>query len=397
MSSSSTNGGPFPMQRINERRAASPFCRFFQSLVYFVFLGVCVEIALQGFYFATAGDFLFRRVELPIYARESYGGYGNRPGLSFEHRTSEFSAQYDVNQAGFRVPGPEVEVTQVKPFNTYRIMLLGPSFAFGWGVHYQQSFAGVLQQVLEQRGFANDKKVEVINAGIPAMPVAPQVVWFEQVGKLYAPDLVIQFVYGSMAISSQFQPSVQVNDEGYLVSMHDKSGLHWKRELKKLATIFYGWQLWTMLDRTPAQVGERGSAVQGAGREWYVPPEFDPTSQEVRESMRVYTRLARTTGTGGSRLLVIFFPLSYAIHREDESRWRHLGVVDIAREATFDDAFVQYLNENQIATIDITKQLRDAAESGERMYYWLDIHWTPAGNAVAARAVADHLSTNSFR
>jgi hypothetical protein len=27
------------------------------------------------------------------------------------------------------------------------------------------------------------------------------------------------------------------------------------------------------------------------------------------------------------------------------------------------------------------------------MYFWLDIHWTPAGNATAAQAVAGYLLT----
>jgi hypothetical protein len=88
-----------------------------------------------------------------------------------------------------------------KSANIYRIMILGPSFAFGWGVDYELSFAGVLQQLLQQRVFADEKKIEIINAGIPAMPVAPQLAWFEQVGQRHEPDLVIQLVYGSMALN----------------------------------------------------------------------------------------------------------------------------------------------------------------------------------------------------
>src|SRR5262249_60703048 len=89
--------------------------------------------------------------------------------------------------------------------------------------------------------------------------------------------------------------------------------------------------------------------------------------------------------------LVVYVPLSYAIHREDESRWRHLGIRDIINQMTFDAAFVHYLSEWQIPSIDITRQLQKSAQLGKRMYYWLDIHWTPAGNAVAARAVSEYL------
>src|SRR5262249_56913629 len=122
----------------------------------------------QGFYDVTAGDFLSRRGGLQIYAREPYAGFGNRPGLSFEHRTNEFHAHYYINRAGFRVPRPDVDYTVAKPADIYRVMILGPSFAFGWGVDYELSFAGVLQRLLQERGFAGEKKIEIINAGIPS-------------------------------------------------------------------------------------------------------------------------------------------------------------------------------------------------------------------------------------
>ena len=34
--------------------------------IYLVFLSACVEVALQSFYYVTAGDVLFRRVGLPV-------------------------------------------------------------------------------------------------------------------------------------------------------------------------------------------------------------------------------------------------------------------------------------------------------------------------------------------
>jgi hypothetical protein len=122
---------------------------------------------------------------------------------------------------------------------------------------------------------------------------------------------------------------------------------------------------------------------------------FDPTRPDVLEAIHVYSNLAGIVRAAGTRLLVIYLPLSYAIHRDDESRWRHLGILDISRHMAFDAAFVRYLNDHQITTIDITQQLQKTAETGKRIYFWLDIHWTPAGNVTAARAVADYLTGRS--
>ena len=267
--------------------------RLVTGLLYLVFIGVCVEVGLQGFYYATAGDFLFRRVGLPIYAREPHAGFGNRPGLSFDHWTNEFRARYYINRAGFRVPRPDVEYTLAKPSDTYRIMVLGPSFAFGWGVDYELSFAGSLQSQLQQRGFAGEKKIEIINAGVPAIPVVPQLTWFDRVGRGYVPDLVIHFVYGSMLIKNVAEPHAAVDADGYLVSLDTNAVGRWRERFKNFATVFYGWVLWTRLNAgSSARPGEQGGAVLGAGREIAAPTDFEPTRPQVREAMHVYNKLA---------------------------------------------------------------------------------------------------------
>src|SRR5437763_1423066 len=100
---------------VGEIIAMSLFSRLWRALLYLAFLAVCVEVSLQGFYYFTAGDFLFKRGGLPIFAPEPYAGFGNRPGLSLDHRTNEFRAHYYVNQTGFRVPRPGLEYNLEKP------------------------------------------------------------------------------------------------------------------------------------------------------------------------------------------------------------------------------------------------------------------------------------------
>jgi hypothetical protein len=113
------------------------------------------------------------------------------------------------------------------------------------------------------------------------MPLAPQLVWFEQVGKRYEPDLVIQFVYGSMAITDVSEPLYSVDDKGYLVPLNADVGWRWREMSKKFATVFHGWLLWTKLNvaQSPVQLGGRG-AVLGAGREMAAWRNFDLTHQK---------------------------------------------------------------------------------------------------------------------
>jgi len=108
--------------------------------------------------------------------------------------------------------------------------------------------------------------------------------------------------------------------------------------------------------------------------------------------MAFYGHLADAVRNSGARLQIVYLPLSYEIYPQDQSRWRHLGVHDIEAQQTFNRAFVRYLNERQIPTVDITQKLQlAAAHEKKRLYYWLDIHWTVEGNAAAADAVADYM------
>ncbi len=360
------------------------------AIAYLLFLFVVVEIALQAFYYVTVGDFLFRRAALPIYQHEPHAGYGNKPNLSFEHQTSEFRANYYTNSAGFRVPRPGVEYPIAKPKNTYRILLLGPSFAYGWGVNYQKSFAALLPEFLEARGFATGQRIELINAGVPAMYAGPQLNWYKHEGARYRPDLVLQFVYGSMAVNADSRQRFAVDKFGYITEQNLPPDQIWRARLKKFASVFYIWKIWTEIQNRLDPVHTK--TVAGAGRAMEVPiAPFNPLGESELKSIRLYDQLKQVVQQSGSDLSVVYFPLSYSVHPEDEIRWRHLGIRNIKDQQEFDSAFERYLNGRQIHVVNITKDLQMAAKKGHRLYYWLDIHWTAEGNAAAAHAVSERL------
>ena len=355
------------------------------ALVYLAFLFVFIEVSLQAYYYLTAGDFLFRRVVLPIYA--------NKPNLAIEHHTQEFNAWYYNNAEGFRVPRQGVEYSREKRDGTYRILLLGPSFAYGWAVDYEKSLAGILGGELEARRFAGTRPVEIINAGVPALKAAAGLRWYEHVGATYRPDLVLQIVYGTMAVPNDADMKAVVDDEGFLTHQNATLADHVRERLKKLATVFYGWTVVTRIEER-LNVDQSGShLVRGAGREMASLSKFDLSSPDVIEALAFYRDLDRVVSRDGTKLVVVYTPLSYAVHPADFARWKHLGVNDANAQIAFDSAFARYLNEQGMSVVDATNALQQSARQGERLYFWLDIHWTPKGNEVAARAVADYLTT----
>jgi len=358
------------------------------GLAYIAFLALFAEVALQGYYRLTAGAFLFERSAQPLWAPDPHSGFFNRPHLAHVHRTNEFQATYFTDGRGLRVSRAGDEVPLAPSPDRYRILLLGPSFAFGWAVNYEDSFAAELERLLTKRGFAGGRTVEVVNAGVNSIGVAQALRWLEAEGLEYRPDLILQFVYGSMAVNTNAEAEAVANEEGYLVPRSYPVGQQLRDQLKKSALVFYGFVTYT---QALAARGGGDGRVLGAGRPLEMQADFDPLSEEVAASLAFFERLRSVAERGGAGLQLVYLPLSYAVHREDEARWRHLGVYDVDAQKAFDAAYCGHLVTRGIRCLDITPDLVAAASAGERLYYPIDIHWTPLGNRVAARAVADQL------
>jgi hypothetical protein len=355
-------------------------------LAYGAFLLLFVELALQGFYYLTAGGLLFWRVAPPIWAPDPDAVFWNKANLHVAQNTNEFRTKLYTNSRGFRVSEAHEEYAVPKPGDRVRALLLGPSFAYGWGVNFEDSFGTRLRTLLEQGGYAGARPLELINAGVPSLGAHAQLRWFRRHAPALAPDLVIQLVYGSMALRDR--DPYDVDERGYLLPRQRSFAHRVRAEVKKSAIVFYGWILATRL-RDLASAPEAGTTIQGAGRALELHGAFDPGAPEVVESLRFYDELRGAVEGLGARLVVVYFPLAYCIHPEDVRRWQHLGVRDVERQMAFDAAFCGFLAERGVRCLDITPELQRAArEDGKRLYYWLDIHWTPEGHRVAASAVA---------
>lgn len=81
------------------------------------------------------------------------------PNVTHIFDTSEFSIRATTSVQGLRNP----IVTMPKPKGIYRILALGDSYTYGWGVEENDAWPRVLESLLRKKGLS----VEVINAGVP--------------------------------------------------------------------------------------------------------------------------------------------------------------------------------------------------------------------------------------
>jgi lysophospholipase L1-like esterase len=82
------------------------------------------------------------------------------------------------------------EFAAVKPEGTFRILSLGDSRTFGWGLADEETYSRRLEKLLRTHA-GNDRHVEVINAGVNAWSFAQMDVFFRDAAREFQPDMVI--------------------------------------------------------------------------------------------------------------------------------------------------------------------------------------------------------------
>ncbi|MEE9276017.1 MAG: SGNH/GDSL hydrolase family protein [bacterium] len=108
-------------------------------------------------------------------------GWTNRPGA----RGWQVDAGYHIriNRHGHR--GPEYPAEK-RP-GVFRILGLGDSFTFGWGVEEEQTFLRLLERRLRAAGH----EVETLNAGVSGWHSVHSLAYLQRDGVRFRPDLIV--------------------------------------------------------------------------------------------------------------------------------------------------------------------------------------------------------------
>lgn len=119
-----------------------------------------------------------------LYTEDPDIGYVLTPGYSGELVRSEFHTSIQIGQSGLRGkdPTPPRE-------DTIRILILGDSQAWGFGVTDSQTFSVQLEELLSER--FPERDIQVLNAGVPGYGTADQLAFLETRGEEMQPDIVV--------------------------------------------------------------------------------------------------------------------------------------------------------------------------------------------------------------
>jgi lysophospholipase L1-like esterase len=115
---------------------------------------------------------------------DSLLGWAHEPGQEGIFETPQFRTTVHINETGLRDRSRSYE----RQDDMERVLVLGDSFAWGYGVEESERFSQVLERLLD---------VEVINAGVSGYSTDQELLWYGNEGVKYETDLVILVLAGN--------------------------------------------------------------------------------------------------------------------------------------------------------------------------------------------------------
>lgn len=349
-----------------------------------VAIGAAVALALSEGLIRLAAPKRIESVEAEEFLRfDPWLGWSNRPGAAGPMRVV---GQHDtfarINSRGLR----DREIDPARRKGGLRVLCLGDSFTWGWGVGDDETYPKVLERELAG--------VEALNAGVCAWGTAQELVWLEREGFGYGPDAVTLGFYlndfadnASDSAGGNPRPMYALEGGRLLlksvpIPMPRQGALATVRAFvrNRLLTprlLLAGWQ-W--VDRGFL----RAADLTPIPRARLHAPAIRPPPAEVVTGA-ILDEARRVCEARGVRFLVLAIPsmcqvrpsAAFACRAQDDATYA---------------ALIHLCAATGIDVVEPLDELRAAEARGLPVFPPSDFHWNAAGHRIAARLLARRLA-----
>jgi len=310
-----------------------------------------------------------------------------------------------ISSQGFRdrVVGP-------KQPNEFRVLMVGDSFAMGWGLTRDQTMTAVLQKALARK--APGRKITVIDGGVVGYGPWQERGFLHERGFALHPDLVIEQLFPSNDVEGSLE-EVDKHLEAYdadwkqnFYGRKDRDDWHVKIQVWILYHV-PGWRTiehWTGNENLVIDAlnlirflppYKEHHLAPSAPREYYLEPDLKKNYATLNEGWRRLKNevlgMQQDCKEHGIAFMAFCVPEAASVV---DSLWQK-EVVDAGKAALYERAkevrvTEDFFRKHDIDYVSILKPLR-ADSHTHQMYFYYDRHFAPGGARIAGETLANYV------
>ncbi len=307
-------------------------------------------------------------------------GWIQKPNHKAIFEGLDFKVTVTSNSQGFR----DREYSIEKPPETKRVIVLGDSFAWGWGVENDEVFTEVAERQLN--------KVEILNLGHSSYGTDQELLLWKRLGQRFSPDLTAVVFY-SNDIEDNSGPTGErpqfILKDGTLSLAKTPQPWTMIRNLKRV--LKDNLRLYYFIDYRIALLKQsRKHPNSGSGLEkWFFKDFLDRMGNAWEVTKALLLEIDRLTD---HRTLVVFIP--NRLQLEDDRFLEALQTAHLEDDKTdrmlTNRLLETFCTEHQIPFLDLTSRFQKE-RTHEPLYFDHDFHWSPRGHHVAGEALGETL------
>jgi hypothetical protein len=279
-------------------------------------------------------------------------GWSHVPGSRGRFDQRDFSVAVQISSQGLRDDEYPIERTGKK-----RILVLGDSYGWGWGIEQDERFSEILERL--------HPDWEVINASVVGYGTVQELLYLRERGMAFHPDVVLLLLCGNDLTDNldggswYSRPHASVDQQELKIHNLPVPRPTWVQELGKLLRTrsCLGVKLFAAREAL-----RRGFRSQTPSTEGAVAAQAPSTSPQRAVMGRLLSGMQDTCQQGGSRLVVVSIPMIEEQRTSLQEALASAGVLYLPLDGDF-------------------------KSSGSNTSFAHDFHWNAKGHKIAADAI----------
>lgn len=338
-----------------------------------------------------------------------------RPGAHGWWR-EEGQGLVSINSLGMR----DIERPIAKPPNTFRVAILGDSYAEALQVNREQGFAVQLESALGRCQFAGKKTIEVLNFGVSGFGTVQELLMYRERAKLFQPDVVlILFLSGNDLAENlpglrtdEARPYMQLENGVWVTTgaLQRSRGFMirhtwWWRTLVNMAHFSRTLQLLNRVKNRWAQAqltldipnNSLSSSEPGLNDFIYAPPRTPWANDAWQITEGLLSELVREIRANASEPLLVTATNPIQVTPHHSLRAAHAKMLGVADLLYAERRLEEWSRRSDTRIIPLAPRMQVYAEENQVYLHGFfntrmdGGHWNAAGHALAAEIVGEKL------